>query len=109
MIQSLFKPSSRALNPRGSGFSVIFLQELGRALHPLHPTRATIFGSSVKLGMLARDLDLLVLSEKFSHVFWRDRFNMVSLPIGPSYDIRPFSPREFELFYPPDTPFRESI
>lgn len=86
-----------------------FLIKLGTCLRKIHPKRALIFGSAVKKGLNVKDLDLIVLSDFFDDYYWQDRFKILDLPDGPSYDLRLFTPKEFEINYPRGHVFRESI
>lgn len=86
-----------------------FLRDLGDVIRWLRPQRAVIFGSAVRIGLNARDIDLLVLAESFGRFLWQDRFKLIDLPPGPIYDIRLFTSVEFETFYPPTSPLRHSI
>jgi hypothetical protein len=99
-------PNARSI---GVPFSRQFLRDLGDAIRKLRPQRAVIFGSAVRIGLSARDLDLLVLAESFSRFLWQDRPTLLDLPPGPIYDVRLFTPAEFETFYPPTSPLRQSI
>lgn len=75
----------------------------------IKPKKALIFGSAVEKGLIARDLDLLILADIFSRYLWEDRTEFLKFPKGPKYDVRLFTPEEFEVFYPPRSPIRESI
>lgn len=86
-----------------------FLIDLGLSLKKVKPKRALIFGSVLWKGLDARDFDLLVLSDVFENYFWQDRFEILRLPLGPLYDLRLFTPEEFETLYPSDNFFRISI
>lgn len=86
-----------------------FLVKLGDCLRKIKPKRALIFGSSVKKGLNAKDLDLIVLSDYFDDYYWQDRFKILDLPDGPIYDLRLFTPKEFEMIYPRGHVFRKSI
>lgn len=86
-----------------------FLRDLGNAIQWLRPQRAVIFGSAVRIGLNARDIDLLVLAESIGRFLWQDRLKLIDLPPGPIYDVRLFTPVEFETFYPPTSPIRQSI
>lgn len=90
-------------------FPPSFLRALGKAIYKVRPIRAIIFGSSVKYGLCARDIDLLILSDYFDGILWQDRSKHLCLPEGPVYDLRLFTPLEFEVFYPPTNPFRQNI
>lgn len=100
-----------SLNARSIGvaFPLQFLRDLGDAIRWLRPQRAVIFGSAVRSGLGARDIDLLVLAESFGRFLWQDRPKLLDLPPGPIYDVRLFTPVEFETFYPPTSPLRQSI
>ena len=86
-----------------------FLEALGNSIRKLRPQRAIIYGSAVKQGLNARDIDLLIISEYFRKILWQDRINLLDLPPGPVYDVRLFTPAEFEILYPPTSPIRQRI
>jgi len=90
-------------------FPIRFLRDLSKAIVQLKPQRAIIFGSAIREGLNARDIDLLILADFFSHVLWQDRHKLFDLPRGPIYDLRLFTPLEFETFYPPTSPLRRRI
>lgn len=86
-----------------------FLRDIGHAIRWFQPQRAIIFGSAVKTGLAARDIDILVLADYFRCFLWQDRPKLLYLPPGPVYDVRLFTPTEFETLYPPSNPIRQSI
>jgi len=86
-----------------------FLRSLGAALRQVEPLQSIIFGSAVVKGLAARDIDLLVVSERFSAVLWQDRPRLLHLPDGPAYDLRLLTDEEFRVFYPLGSPFRTSM
>jgi len=86
-----------------------FLEALGNSIRKLRPQRAIIYGSAVKQGLNARDIDLLIISEYFRKILWQDRINLLDLPPSPVYDVRLFTPAEFEILYPPTSPIRQRI
>ena len=90
-------------------FQHAFLMKLGKSLKIIKPDRALIFGSAVQKGLNAHDIDLLILSDVFENYFWQERFKIISLPSGPLYDLRLFTPKEFEIIYPSNHFFRLSI
>ncbi len=90
-------------------FPCQFLRDIGHAIRWLQPKRAIIFGSAVKTGLAARDIDILILADSFRRFLWQDRPLLLCLPPGPVYDVRLFTPTEFETLYPPTNPIRQSI
>lgn len=86
-----------------------FLLNLGLSLKRVKPIRAVIFGSALRKGLNVHDLDLLVLSDIFENYYWQERFGILSLPSGPLYDLRLFTPKEFEIIFPINNFFRMSI
>lgn len=85
------------------------MQNLGKVIRWINPKRALIFGSAVEKGLVARDLDLLILADLFNRYLWEDRPELLKFPKGPIYDVRLFTPEEFEVFYPLGSPIRQSI
>ena len=88
---------------------LLFLHKLGNAVKWLRPKRAIIFGSAVTNGFDARDFDLLIVSDYFLKILWQERPSLLSLPVGPTYDLRLFASSEFDKIYPRGNFFRESI
>ena len=88
---------------------LIFLYNLGNAIKWLRPKRAIVFGSVATNGLDARDFDLLIVSDYFSKILWQERPRLLSLPVGPTYDLRLFAPSEFDTLYPRGNSIRESI
>lgn len=86
-----------------------FLQNVGDAIRWLQPIRAVIFGSTVRTGLKARDIDLLVIAESLNRFLWQDRPKLLVLPLGPIYDLRLYTPEEFDMFYPLSSPLRQTI
>lgn len=86
-----------------------FLERISSALQRVRPSRAVLFGSATRLGLTARDIDVLVVAEAFEHVLWQNRPSLVDLPGGPVYDLRLFTPLEFETILPRGHPLRERI
>lgn len=86
-----------------------FLRNLANAIEWLQPQRVLIFGSAVRNGLGARDIDLLVVAEFFDRFLWQDRTRLLHLPPGPVYDLRLFTATEFEKFYPSSSPIRQNI
>ena len=86
-----------------------FLKDVGDAIRWLRPIRAIIFGSTVRIGLKARDIDLLIIAESFNRFLWQDRPKLLVLPPGQIYDLRLYTPEEFEMFYPLSSPLRKTI
>ena len=107
-MKKLITKQQALSNPEGL-IPLQFLTELGNAIKWLRPKRAIIFGSTVRNGLSFRDIDLLVLSELFGSYLWQDRFEMINLPKDYIYDLRLFTPAEFETFYPVTSPIRKSL
>ena len=42
----------------------------------------------VRIGLNARDIDLLVLAESIGRFLWQDRLKLIDLPPGPIYNVR---------------------
>lgn len=80
-----------------------------KSIKPLKPSRALIFGSAIEKGLNARDIDILITSKVFKNVLWQHRYKLLNLPQGPTYDLRLFTPLEFEKIYPIENPFRQTI
>lgn len=68
-----------------------------------------IFGSYLNKGILAKDIDLLIVSNYFSDYFWQDRFGLLNLPGKHVYDLFLYTPNEFDVFLPIKSPLRKSI
>ena len=94
---------------QSSSISPGFITEITAGLKPIELTRACIFGSAVEEGAAAEDIDILILSKDFSGVHFTHREEMVLLPNSHYFDVRPYTPDEFERLCPRGHPFRESI
>jgi len=86
-----------------------FLLELGKSIKFLKPTRALIFGSYLDKGILARDIDLLILSDYFNNYLWQDRFELLDLPGNHFYDLFLYTPDEFKKFLPLTNLLRQNM
>ena len=75
----------------------------------LNPKRAIIFGSSVRLGLKARDIDILIISDYFKNILWQDRTKLFNISSNLSFDLRLYTQQEFDAFFPLTTPIRDSI
>lgn len=75
----------------------------------MKPQRAVIFGSFLKKGLAARDIDLLIVSDYFVNYFWQDRFGLLDLPLNYVYDTWLYSPLEFENLLPLNNDLRQKI
>jgi hypothetical protein len=86
-----------------------FVTEITECVGKLEPERTCIFGSSVKEGLDAGDIDILVLSEHFKGIQYRAREDLLEWPDGQIFDSWLYTPREFESLCSRGNPFRESI
>jgi predicted nucleotidyltransferase len=73
-----------------------FLREIASCLKLLKPSRVMIFGSSLMKGLEARDIDIAIISDRFSNIIWNERRFLVTLPEGPKYDMNLLTESEFE-------------
>lgn len=86
-----------------------FLRDIIWRLEKIEPTRVSIFGSAVEKGLAAEDIDLLILAEDFADIHFNSREKIITLPHSYYFDVRPYTPEEFERLCPRGHPFRESI
>jgi predicted nucleotidyltransferase len=86
-----------------------FVAELIECVGKVEPERTCIFGSSVKEGLDAGDIDILILSEHFEGIQYRARDDLLEWPDGRIFDSWLYTPREFESLCSRGHPFRESI
>jgi hypothetical protein len=94
---------------QSSSIPTDFITEITAGLKPVELTRVCIFGSAVEEGIAAEDIDILILSKDFAGVHFTSREEMVLLPNSHYFDVRPYTPDEFERLCPRGHPFRESI
>jgi len=91
-----------------SNFPESFIEDLIASLKPVSPTKIMIFGSAVYQGLEARDLDIVVISEKFKGVLWHRRKDILHLPKGPKYDLNLLTELEFQLI-PSSHPLKKGL
>jgi pantothenate synthetase len=79
------------------------------SIKDVNPTRACIFGSILVDEQSASDIDIIILSTEFDGIQFSERKDFFDVPKDIYFDIRPYTPGEFETLFPPTHPFRQTI
>ena len=92
-----------------TAFPLGLIGQIGREVMKLNPSIAVIFGSVLEKGLLAKDIDILVISDAFARHFRRNRERLLHLPQGFTYDLWLYTQEEFDAFCQQGHPMRNQI
>ena len=86
-----------------------YLFEVAKSVKSVNSDRACIFGSFALSHQEPNDIDLLVISDEFSGVSYKERQHLLELPPRLPIDCWLYTNREFEELYPESNEVRQSI